>query len=153
MRYLLQAVFFVALALAVAGVAIPAQAFQLITASEAGLPAAAATEIAMRGLTRGPSVDQVSPPADSMSPLGALTLNVKFEAHNGANVDPASVKITYLKQPAIDLTQRLRPYITAAGIKAGDVDVPPGIHFIRIDLTDSQGRTSTTIMKIQVAAK
>jgi hypothetical protein len=139
--------------LAMAAAAIPAHAFQLITSAEAALPAAATTEIAMRGLTRGPSVDQRSPSPDALTPLGPLTLDVAFEAHNGASVDPGSVRVTYLKDPAVDLTQRLKPYITPTGIKAGDVDVPPGTHMIRIDLTDSQGRSTTAVMKLQVAAK
>ena len=142
-----------AISLVMAAGAVPAQAFQLITSAEAALPAAATTEIAMRGLTRGPSVDQRSPSPDVLTPLGPLTLDVAFEAHNGASVDPGSVRITYLKDPAVDLTQRLKPYITPTGIKAGDVDVPPGVHMIRIDLTDSQGRSTTAVMKLQVAAK
>lgn len=139
--------------MAVAGVVAPARAFQLITPAEASLPAAPADEEGTRGLTRGPSVDQRSPSPDAMTPLGPLTLDVVFAAHNGATVDPGSVRLTYLKEPAIDLTQRLKPYITSTGIKAADVDVPPGTHLIRIDLTDSQGRSTTTIMKIEVAAK
>jgi hypothetical protein len=131
----------------------PANELQLITQAEASLPAAPATQIAMRGLTRGPSVDQLSPSPTAMSPLGPLTFNIAFEAHNGAAVDPATVKLTYLKEPAIDLTQRLRPYITATGIKASEVDVPPGVHAIRIDLADTQGRTSSTVVMIQVTAK
>ena len=137
------------------GLATPACAteLQLITQAEASLPAAPATQIAMRGLTRGPSVDQLSPSPTALVPLGPLTFDIAFEAHNGASVDPATVKLTYLKQPAIDLTQRLRPYITATGIKASDVDVPPGVHAIRIDLSDTQGRTSSTVVMIQVTAK
>jgi hypothetical protein len=131
----------------------PANELQLITQAEASLPAAPATQIAMRGLTRGPSVDQLSPSPTALIPLGPLTFNIAFEAHNGSAVDPTTVKLTYLKQPAIDLTQRLRPYITAAGIKASDVDVPPGVHAIRIDLADTQGRTSSMVVMIQVTAK
>jgi hypothetical protein len=131
----------------------PANELQLITQAEASLPAAPATQIAMRGLTRGPSVDQLSPSPTALVPVGPLMFDIAFEAHNGASVDPTTVKLTYLKQPAIDLTQRLRPYITAAGIKASDVDVPPGVHAIRIDLADTQGRTSSTVVMIQVTAK
>ena len=153
MKGLRLTIVFSAFAMVAAGGGIPARAFQLITVAEADLPAAATTEIAMRGLTRGPGVDQRSPSPDVMTPMGPLTLDVAFEAHNGASVDPGTVRVTYLKDPAVDLTQRLKPYITATGIKAGDVDVPPGVHMIRIDLTDTQGRSTTTVMKIQVAAK
>ena len=94
----------------------------------------------------------VSPPADAAVPRGPLTLDITFDAHNGATVDPSSVRITYLKQPAVDLTVRLKPYITAKGIEAANVNVPPGTHMIRIDVTDSEGRTTNTVMTIQVAA-
>jgi len=36
------------------------------------------------------------------------------------------VVITYLKQPAIDMTLRLTPFITAQGIEIAHADVPPG---------------------------
>ena len=145
-------VVFLAIPLAL-GLPAPANAFQLISQSEASLPAAPATQLAMRGLTRGPTVDQVSPLPNAAIPLGPLTFDIAFEAHNGASVDPATVKLTYLKQPAVDLTQRLRPYITASGIKASNVDIPPGVHAIRIDLADTQGRTSSAVVMIQIAAK
>src|SRR5579862_1651946 len=103
-RFLATAVF-LAIPFAMAAPA-TANELQLITQAEASLPAAPATELAMRGLTRGPSVDQLSPSPSAMSPLGPLVFNIAFEAHNGASVDPATVRLTYLKNPAIDLTQR-----------------------------------------------
>jgi hypothetical protein len=44
-------------------------------------------------------------------------------------------------------------YITPKGIDAKDVTVPPGTHMIRIEVTDSDGRSTSRIMKIQVASK
>lgn len=140
----------VALAL---GVAPSAFAFQLITPDEAKLPAAPAVQIATRGLTRGPTVDQVSPPPDAAVPGGgSMTFDVTFAAHNGATVDPNQVRVTYLKEPEIDLTQRLKPFITPKGIDATDVQVPPGTHLLKIEVIDSDGRSTTQLMKIQVTA-
>jgi hypothetical protein len=124
----------------------------LITNEEAQLPPAPVVQIATRGLTRGPTVDQVAPAPDAMVPKGALELDVTFAAHNGATIDPTKVRVTYLKQPEIDLTQRLKPYITPKGIDARDVTVPPGTHMIRVEVTDSNGRSTSQIMKIQVAS-
>ena len=136
------------------GAATSADAFQLITADEAKLPSAPAMQIATRGLTRGPGVDQVSPPADATLPSGgSLDFDITFAPHNGATIDPTKVRLTYLKQPEIDLTQRLKSFITPKGIEAKDVQVPPGTHIIRIDVIDSDGRSTSQIMKIQVAAK
>jgi len=134
------------------GAAHTASAFQLITNDEAKLPAAAVVQIATRGLTRGPTVDQVAPAPDAMVPNGALELDVTFAAHNGATIDPGKVRVTYLKQPEIDLTQRLKPYITPKGIDAHDVTVPPGTHMIRVEVTDSNGRSTSQVMRIQVAS-
>jgi hypothetical protein len=142
----------VAFALAV-GAAHTAAAFQLITSDEAKLPSAPATQVATRALTRGPTVNQVAPAPDAMVPKsGALDLDVTFAPHNGATIDPDKVRVTYLKQPEIDLTQRLKPYITAKGIDAHDATVPPGTHMIRVDVIDSDGRSASKIMKIQVAS-
>ncbi len=135
------------------GTAHTGSAFQLITNDEAQLPAAPVVQIATRGLTRGPTVDQVAPAPDAMAPNGALEFDVTFAPHNGATIDPSKVRVTYLKQPEIDLTQRLKAYITPKGIDAKDVTVPPGMHMIRIEVTDFDGRSTSQIMKIQVASK
>jgi hypothetical protein len=135
------------------GTAHTASAFQLITNDEAQLPAAPVVQVATRGLTRGPTVDQVAPAPDAMTPNGVLEFDVTFAPHNGATIDPSKVRVTYLKQPEIDLTQRLKAYITPKGIDAKDVTVPPGTHMIRIEVTDSDGRSTSQIMKIQVASK
>lgn len=135
------------------GVAHTASAFQLITDDEAKLPAAPAAQVTTRALTRGPTLDQVAPSPDAMAPNGAIEFDVMFAPHNGATIDPAKVRITYLKQPEIDLTQRLKPYITPKGIDAQDATVPPGTHMIRIDVTDSDGRSASKIITIQVATK
>ena len=62
------------------------------------------------------------------------------------------MRVTYLKQPEIDLTQRLKPFITPKGIDAHDATIPPGTHMIRVEVTDSDGRSTSQIMKIQVAS-
>jgi hypothetical protein len=134
------------------GAAHTASAFQLITSDEAKLPAAPAVQIATRGLTRGPTVEQVAPAPDATVPNGTLELDVTFAPHNGATIDPGKVRVTYLKQPEIDLTQRLKPYITPKGIDAHDATIPPGMHMIRVEVTDSDGRSTSQIMKIQVAS-
>jgi hypothetical protein len=141
----------VAFALAL-GVAHTASAFQLITSDEAKLPAVPAVQIATRGLTRGPTVEQVAPAPDATVPSGTLELDVTFAPHNGATIDPGKVRVTYLKQPEIDLTQRLKPFITPKGIDAHDATIPPGTHMIRVEVTDSDGRSTSQIMKIQVAS-
>jgi hypothetical protein len=80
-----------------------------------------------------------------------IDLKVRFHAFGGAEIDPESVVVTYLKQPAIDLTQRLTPYITAQGIEIENAEVPPGMHKFWIELKDKNGRLGAAEVSFQVA--
>jgi hypothetical protein len=121
----------------------------LITANEAAQPPSSDASLNRRGVTRGPSVDQISP-----SPTGTvhspLELKIKFTAHNGANVDPAAVKVLYDKEMPIDLTDRLSKYTSGDGIDMPDAEVPPGTHLLRVELKDSLGRKSVSEIKLRV---
>ena len=125
-----------------------ARAEVLITANEAAQPS---SDVSMnvRGITRGPSVDQISP-----SPTAAvhspLELKIKFTAHNSAKVDSAAVRVIYEKQTPIDLTNRLRKYISSDGIDMPDGEVPPGTHVLRVEVKDSLGRTSVSEVKLLI---
>ena len=79
-----------------------------------------------------------------------LTLKIKFTAHNNAEVDPATVKASYLKLTPVDLTDRLHKYISSEGIDMPDAEVPPGTHLLRLELKDSLGRTSVSVIKLIV---
>jgi hypothetical protein len=123
----------------------------LITEQEAKLPAATATDLTFRaGITRGPRVLLVSPASDA-SVQAPVRLQLKFESYGGAKIDPASVKVTYLKNPSVDLTDRLKTATQAGGIDVGAADVPPGVHNIRVDLKDSDGRAGTANFTLKVA--
>ena len=126
------------------GFSATATALDLITEDEARLPSAA--RIASRGgITRGPSIKVVSPdPNGQIKP--PFSMNVRFQAHGGSKIDPASVKVTYLKKPVVDLTPRLKPGISEAGIALDAVNVPAGTHDIKIDVTDADGRTKSEVL-------
>lgn len=122
-----------------------ANAATLITESEASLPAAAGA-VTMRGITRGPSVKLVNP-TETKSPFD---LKVKFEAHGGAAIEPGSVKVVYLKSPLVDITDRVKPFVSADGIDMSKAEVPAGQHVIRIDVKDSEGRAGSTTVQLTV---
>jgi hypothetical protein len=131
--------------------AAPARAFELVTPSEAALPAAQIPALDMRGSpTRRPLVTVVSPPPAAGLVHSPVNLNLQFRAFGGAAIDPLSVVVTYLKQPAIDLTQRLTPYITEQGIDIPQAQVPPGKHEFWIELKDNQGRIGSATFSFQV---
>nr|WP_052232354.1 hypothetical protein [Methylobacterium sp. ZNC0032] len=129
--------------------ALAAEPVRLITAEEARLPSADPGAAQERNLTRGPGIDAVSPPPIGVS--GTFRLAVRFKPRNSVAIDPESVRITYRRQPEVDLTARLKPFVTASGIEAPAVIVPPGKHVIVIEATDKEGRIGRSQMTLTVA--
>ncbi len=119
----------------------------LITKDEAKLPAA--IKFASRGgLTRGPGIELLSP--IDIKVKGAFDMKLQFKARGGSTIDPASVKMTYLKSPLVDVTDRVRPYISANGIDMAKVEIPPGEHQFKIQVTDNEGRVGSTVVNLVV---
>ena len=134
--------------------ATPAGAVQLVTDAEAALPpsnSAHAPELApRRGPTRRPSIVIVSPAPDAGVVNSPLDLKLKLRAFGGAKIDPDSIVVTYEKTPLIDITQRIKRFISADGIEVPDAEVPPGAHDFRIKVKDSDGHMSTMEFSFQV---
>ncbi len=136
---------------ALVGVLLPAvaQKVTLITATEAALPPAAGT-LATRGISRGPGVKLLSPAIDT--PVkGPVDLKFSFEGRSGEKIDPASVKVTYMKTPMVDLTPRVQAAISATGIDLKQADMPPGEHTLRITVKDTAGRETNSTTTLVVA--
>ncbi len=134
------------------GPAPASQALELVTPDEAALPAAAAPSLVMRGSPlRRPSVLVVSPPPDAGLVHSPIELKLRFHAFGGAVIDPESVVVTYLKRPAIDVTQRIEPFITADGVTIDKVEMPPGAHQFWVEVKDKSGRVGAAELSFQVA--
>lgn len=114
------------------------------------MPAVGAARSPERNLTRGPGIDRLAPPAIGIN--GAFRFAVKFKPRNGVPVDPASVRVTYKRQPSVDLTPRVKAFLTADGIDAPAVIVPPGRHVIEIEATDKEGRLGRGQVTLTVEA-
>lgn len=121
------------------------QAVQLITPDEARQPAAA-SKPASRAITRGPGVKLASP--ESVS--GPFAFKVAFEPRGESKIDPASVKVEYLKGSGIDLTERLKGSVKPNGIEVAAASAPAGEHPIRVTVRDSEGRLGTAEFKLTV---
>jgi hypothetical protein len=120
----------------------------LITADEAKLPPPkGAVPISSRGVTRGPKVELVSKGAEIHSPA---PFQLKFQTYGGAKVDLNAVQATYLRSPNVDLTPRIKPFVTATGIDVPAVELPPGEHIVRVDIKDSDGRSGTAAFVLKV---
>jgi hypothetical protein len=143
--------FFSGVALAI--VSSPAIAMELITAQEASLPDApgVALELGFRGVTRGPKVSVLSPAPDAGTIRSPLNLELKFESRGGSTIDLRSVKVIYLKQPTINLTQRVSELINTNGIEVSAAEMPPGTHYIKVEVKDSAGRLGSTIFPVTVS--
>ena len=111
----------------------------LITEQEAKLPPLpGAVPVSQRGITRGPRVELVAP-AKGVAPASPLRLHIKFTPYGGASIDPDSVKVTYVKSPAVDLTSRVKEFTRPTGIDLADAEVPQGEHLIRVESGTTTG--------------
>ena len=122
----------------------------LITPEEAALPAVTGAALT-RGISRGPGVELVSPSADFGPVKAPFELKIAFAPRGGSKIDPASVKVVYLKSPFIDLTPRLQNAITETGIVLPDAGVPAGEHALKITVLDTDGRETNSIVRLVVA--
>jgi hypothetical protein len=131
-------------------VAMPTSAFAaaLVTPEEAALPLMkGAVPNSGRGITRGPKIT-VSGEGAKSSPI---RFQVKFQPLGGSTIDLDGLKVIYLKQPNVDLTPRVKPFVQPSGIDMPDALLPPGDHLMRIDVKDSEGRVSTTSFLLKIA--
>src|SRR5580698_3706781 len=106
----------------------PADALTLVTADEAALPTQKPVPLlppSARGITRGPEIDVESPRGHGKPVHSPFPLRIEFVAHGGAHINPASVKVIYLRQGNIDLTGRLKADISATGINVPNAETPP----------------------------
>jgi len=124
----------------------------LITAEEGQLGTAAQGDLTFRaGVSRGPTITVVSPKPDDPALQSPFHLRLKFEARGGAQVDADTLKLTYARTPAIDLTARVKPYASPSGIDLPEASVPPGNHTIRAEVKDKDGRAGSVTFVIKVA--
>jgi hypothetical protein len=127
----------------------PASADVLIKESEARLPAASPAPVS-RAITRGPTIRVLSPDVAAKSLSSPFPLRIAFEPHGGAKIDPASVKLTYLRTPNVELTERVKSGLTEKGIELASAEVPAGEHLIRVTVNDTEGRQSSVVINLYV---
>jgi hypothetical protein len=120
----------------------------LVTPAEAVLPAGDVP--AMRGITRGPSIELASPNPGIKSVKSPFDFKVRFLPHSGSTIDLSSVQVLYVKTPTVNLTQRMATYISDKGISVTGAQVPPGEHTVVVSVADSSGRRGTSVMVINV---
>jgi hypothetical protein len=60
------------------------------------------------------------------------------------------VEITYLKNPPVDLTSRVKSAIRPDGIDLASATAPAGDHPIRISVRDDEGRQGSLVINLSV---
>jgi len=118
----------------------------VITGAEAALPPSA-TSKAGRSITRGPAIRQVSP-AGAVAPNQPFTLKVEFAGRGGEKINPASVQVAVLRGNNVDVTSRIKPYVTANGIEIPNAMVPAGVYALQVTVSDAGGRQSIANIEI-----
>ena len=122
----------------------------LITAEEAKLELAPSSDLTFRaGVSRGPSITLVSPKS-SESLQSPIRLQLKFEGRSGAQIDADSFKLIYAKKQAVDLTERVKPFVEAAGVDVPEAMVPPGTHTLRAEIRDKEGRAGSITFTLKM---
>lgn len=118
----------------------------LVTSQEAALPPSA-TSHAGRSITRGPAIRQVSPNG-TVSANRPFDLRVEFAGRGGEKINPATAQVSILRGGIINITDRLKPFITAGGIEMPAAMVPPGIYVLEVAVSDAGGRHSIADIEI-----
>ncbi|HQH28862.1 MAG TPA: hypothetical protein PLP17_15825, partial [Oligoflexia bacterium] len=106
--------------------------------------------ITTRAITRGPGIKLLSPEPGAAAVKSPFVFKVAFEPRGGAKIDPATVKIVYVKTPNVDLLDRVKVGLSEKGIELDAAEAPAGEHQIRVSVQDSEGRQSTQLIAFTV---
>jgi hypothetical protein len=125
----------------------------LITPEEAALDSAPQAgrgilEIGRDDLSIGPVIDVVEPANGGRAPL-PIQVVIHFSPRL-VPIDLTSLKVTLVKFIPIDITDRIRPFVTAEGIDVKEAKIPPGKHRVRIALSDRSGEFSVKEITFEV---
>jgi hypothetical protein len=119
----------------------------LITEQEASLPPELIV-VDSRSITRGPRIELVQPGETAYSPMH---FQLRFQSFGGSGINTESLHVTYLKTPEIDITPRVARFARPAGIDIPDAEVPAGEHSIRVQVTDSEGRSRSSVFTFKIS--
>ena len=65
-------------------------------------------------------------------------------------IDPQILPTRHLKNPPINLTQRIGELVMVDGINVRSAQVPPGTHYLRVEVKDTAGRVGSTTFALLV---
>lgn len=97
------------------------------------IPVAAESEM-------GPKIDVIKPNHGGSAPA-PVEVDIKFTPKISP-VDPTSLKVSVVKFINIDITDRLRAFVSPTGIRISGAQLPSGKHTVRISIADQDGLRS-----------
>jgi len=122
-----------------------AHPFTLITLEEALQPEVPFLKDCSRREEDGPQVKINSPSLD-VPLLTPFVVDITFEASQNKIIDYESLKVRYLKFIPIDLTDRVKPFLTKNRLMLEEVKVPQGRHCLQLMIGYESGEK--TLMEI-----
>ncbi|MBN8505506.1 MAG: hypothetical protein J0L58_13635 [Burkholderiales bacterium] len=104
-----------------------------------------------RSISLGPRITVVTPGAADAALRTPLRIELRFQPNGEAKVNPASLKVLY-GFLGVDLTAKLREHaqVSESGVLAEQARIPPGKHRLRVQISDTLGRTGETELRFQV---
>jgi hypothetical protein len=98
----------------------------------------------------GPSID-IASPTNNGTYEGSFPIKVEFlPGPKGYDVDINSLKLEYKKAWGIDITDRVRDYITGTVIDVKESELPSGRHTVEIEIADVKHNVSRQIFTVIV---
>jgi hypothetical protein len=101
-----------------------------------------------RGITRGPKIEIDSEDKESLH--APIHFKLRFKTFGGSAIDLGAFQATYVKDPTVDLTSRIKPFVQPSGIDIPDAELPAGEHFIQFAIKDSEGRAVTKLIRLKI---
>lgn len=125
--------------------------FELITAEEAAAPDLDPSDLHVEvgRSDEGPVIELISPHMGA-SIKGPVLIDVRFIKKDGRDIDPSTIKVEYLKFLTIDLTPRVRDYLSKEGIKVPNANLPSGTHTLRLSVGDTAGTVTKWVFTFEV---
>ena len=117
---------------------------QLVTSDEANRPDQQITST--RAISRGPTVKLISNAAvDSKTFL----FKIAMEPKGGSKLDTHSFKIEYLKNPPVELTERLKFAFSGNQLFIPAASIPKGVHTFKVSVKDTDGREGQSVISLE----
>jgi hypothetical protein len=117
---------------------------QLVTTDEANRPDQQIPST--RAISRGPAIKLISNAAVDSK---AFLFKIAMEPKGGSKLDTHSFKIEYLKNPPVELTERLKFAFTGNQLTIPAASIPKGLHAFKVSVKDTDGRESHSVISLE----